>query len=136
MIRVSSITTPLRRKILPVINVVALFVCVVCKYIFNLDYRILDMLILASSFSLFIYLILSRNLKIIYYENNFLLVDRAKLFLKDIISIKRRHFATYRIFFKTEYKMKSFIFIVDTIPFYTPDIIKEIKAKIKANNHS
>jgi hypothetical protein len=131
MIRVSSSSTNFRRKILPIVNICIFVVGIIYKFIFKPKFGVLDMFIIVNFFSIVIYLILYRNIKNVFFEEDYLLVDNRKLYYEQMVSIENTGFARYRIHYKTENKIKSFPFITHSIPFFTPKIIYRIEDIIK-----
>lgn len=100
--------TNFRRKILPAAHLISLCVCTVFMYLFNLDFVIFKMLIFVNFFALIIYLMLFRNIKRVYLDGDYLLVDNKKLPFEEIVSIKKKTFARYRIYFKNGSEIKFF----------------------------
>jgi len=130
MIRVSSLSTNFRRKILPIASLFTLIIGIGYRFFFNPDFGLLDMLIFISFFSIIIYIILYRTIRNVYFEEDFLLADKNKVYFKQIISLEKINFTRYKIYYKVDDTVKSFIFLIDSIPFIRSEILNKIEAKI------
>jgi hypothetical protein len=134
--RISSSTTILHTKVMPailLIAAVAYFVLLLFSS-YNTE-KLLPLFLITAMFSI-IWFINSRNLKVVYLENDGLIVDDKKIFFKNMISVRNDLFSNYSIRYLEGNKYKSFRFIIDSIPFITPAYMKQIKMIIDKNGNN
>lgn len=78
----------------------------------------------------------SRNLKVVYLESDGLIVNDKKVLFGDMISIRNDLLHTYTIRYSDGIKDRSFRFIIDAIPFFTPAYMKQLKRVIDKNGNN
>ena len=125
MRRVSSFSTNFKRRILPYIILVNMMISTVCMLVFNYDIESLFALIFPTLILSAGWLLLFRQLKIVYVGNDHFKVDHSIIYFKDLQTIVKLTFLRYRIYYLTEAGIKSFDLNID--PFLTPKIIEKIK---------
>jgi hypothetical protein len=134
--RISSITTVVHTKVIPAILLIAtlvyLMLLLFSKYSAE---KLLPLLLAVIMFSI-IWFLKSRNLKVVYLKNDGLIVNGKKVLFNDMISIRNDLLHTYSIRYSDGVKDKSFRFIIDSIPFFTPAYMKQIKSVIDKNSNN
>jgi hypothetical protein len=134
--RISSITTVVHTKVIPAILSMAVVVYFVLLLFSKYSAEKLLPLLLAMIMFSIIWFLKSRNLKVVYLKNDGLIVNGKKVLFNDMISIRNDLLHTYSIRYSDGVKDKSFRFIIDSIPFFTPAYMKQIKSVIDKNSNN
>jgi len=129
--KISSVTTPFRKNILPVILIVNVLVLVILINYFNYAFKDLTILFFVTIIFAFAWFTSFRKLQVVYLGNNFLKVKEEKILFKDILAIDRKSSFTYKVTYQFDDEVNSFIFMVDCLPFLVPSFVKEIKEHVK-----
>jgi hypothetical protein len=134
--RISSITTVVHTKVIPAILSMAVVVYFVLLLFSKYSAEKLLPLLLAMIMFSIIWFLKSRNLKVVYLKSDGLIVNGKKVLFNDMISIRNDLLHTYSIRYSDGVKDKSFRFIIDSIPFFTPAYMKQIKSVIDKNSNN
>ena len=67
-------------------------------------------------------------------SDSYLKFDSKQILYERIISIEKIRTFSYCIEFKGDDKNEKIVFMVDALPFYTPEFIHEIRKKIVQNS--
>jgi hypothetical protein len=131
--RISSITTGVHTKVIPAILLIATLVYLMLLLFSKYGAENLLFLLLAVIMFGIVWFLKSRNLKVVYLENDGLIVNDKKVLFGDMISIRNDLLHTYTIRYSDGIKDRSFRFIIDAIPFFTPAYMKQLKRVIDKN---
>jgi hypothetical protein len=129
--RISSITTHFRKKIIPIILLINILIILFGVLFFNYNFKYLFLIIGPTLIFGYAWISSFRKLKVVYLGNNFLKVDDKKILFEKIISIERISSFCYKVLYKQDLTIKSFVFMTDTIPSLVPYYVKEIRESIK-----
>lgn len=131
MRKVSSITTSFRKKILPVIILINLIGCIISSMFFSVEFENLLIIFFPSIIFAGAWIFSFRKLQTVYLSDSYLFVRNKKIYFRNIVSIEKISFFKYRVTYKINDKINSFVFMVDSLPFITPDFIKIINANVE-----
>jgi len=134
--RISSITTVVHTKVIPAILLIATLVYLMLLLFSKYGAENLLFLLLAVIMFGIVWFLKSRNLKVVYLENDGLIVNGKKVLFGDMISIRNDLLHTYTIRYSDGIKDRSFRFIIDAIPFFTPAYMKQLKRVIDKNGNN
>ncbi len=132
MERISSIKTFFYKKNIP--KILIIHIVIVISWILFFDYKFSDLFFptgVAIIFG-FEWLFFFRKLKEVYLVDKNIEVDGEKIFFENIISIEKTHLYYYKVTYKLDSNLKSFMFM-PTVPIITPESVKKIKELIKKN---
>jgi hypothetical protein len=132
MERISSRKTFFYKKIIP--KILLIHISVVVSWVVFFDYKFSDLFFpigVAIIFG-FGWLFSFRQLKEVYLVSKHLEVDGEKIFFENIISIEKTHLYYYKVTYKLNGNLKSFMFM-PIVPLITPESVKEIREFIKKN---
>jgi hypothetical protein len=129
--RISSITTHFRKKIIPIILLINILIILFGVLFFNYNFKYLFLIIGPTLIFGYAWISSFRKLKVVYLGNKFLKVDDEKILFEKIISIERISSFCYKVLYKQDLTIKSFVFMTDTIPSLVPYYVKEIRESIK-----
>jgi len=134
--RISSSGTVVHTKIMPaVLSVAAVTYLILLLFSKYSAEELLPLLIATIMFSI-AWFVKGRNFKVVYLENDGLIVDGKKILFKDMVSIKKDLSSHYYIRYLEGVKYKSFKFIVPSFLFITPAYMKQIKRMIDKNDNN
>ena len=135
--RISSSSTIVHTKIMPTVLSVAAVIYLILLLFSKYSVEELLPLLLATIMFSIAWFVTGRNFKVVYLENDGLIVDGKKILFKDMVSVRKNLSATnYHIRYLEGVKHKSFKFIVSTFPFVTPAYMKQIKRMINRNGNN
>ena len=135
--RISSSVTVVHTKVMPIVLSIAAVVYLVLLLFSKYSAEELLPLLLATIMFSIAWFVTGRNFKVVYLENDGLIVNGKKIFFKDMVSVRKNLSATnYHIRYLEGFKHKSFKFIVSTFPFITPAYMKQIKKIIDKNGNN
>ena len=130
MERISSRKTFFYKKIIPKILVINILLTVI--WVAFVDYKFSDLFLIIGVTIIFGFGWLSyfRQLKEVYLSSKYLEVDDEKIFFQNIRSIEKTHLYYYKVTYKINSNLKSFMFM-PILPLITPESVKEIRELIK-----
>jgi hypothetical protein len=129
--RISSVTTYFRKKIIPLILLINILLILFWVSFFNYKFKNLFLIIGPTLIFSYAWISSFRKLKVVYLGNKFLKVDDEKILFEKIISIEKISPLCYKVVYEQDFTVKSFVFMIDTIPPLVPYYIKEIRGIIE-----
>lgn len=137
MKKISSKTTYFRKKIIPIILLVNTLIMFFGFTIFDFTFKNLAFIFFPTLIFLFAWIFNFRKLAEVYLGNKYLEIRDEKILFENIISLDKKSSFRYELTYKTDNRIKSIIFMVDSFPTYptsSPDFVKEIREFIDTNN--